>query len=487
VPASRARTFPSSPHRKTRSPAAVGALGRKEAGGRYYRGGTGIATVARPVGRPVFDADLRERDHRVACFRDLQPLRHGVFILHPELAGRAEPEGSHQREVAVAQPRPQVEHAVGRDNAVVAGGAHRAVERDDPGAPVVAGQTFGPAPTEEGIRRGRQTGTRPFSFNLGDVDSVDLTAGFGVQPQAPIVVDQIEVVFRRDEGRAMDQVTIRQLARPQEGAVVAVSGQQHVEPGFLASMVCDMTQGRKDPPSCCGRNGRHGGIEGASKPLGPVRGLDDAVGRDRVVVRPVLPMAPGIHALGLSLCDLGPGPEGILAELHVDLCGEAAGDPLGQLSLSQWLLCVLRRPEDRSSTGTQDAHDLLDRQARQVAGGICSLFCGSSVEQGEHQVNGVVRKQQRIQRLPFHQDSRAIESVGVKRLRCAGNRQVRRKPAWLCGLLVHGLVSNQFDTTQARDAKTRGEDRPRQYRTPRVRRDTAHRLSPQERRVVRSL
>ena len=146
------------------------------------------------------------------------------------------------------------------------------------------------------------------------------------------------------------------------------------------------------------------------------------VGRDRVVVRPVLPMAPGIHALGLSLGDLGPGPEGILAELDVDLIREAAGDPLGQLSLSQLPFCILRCPDNRSSAGTQDAHDLLDRQIRQLAGDICSLLCGSFAEYGKHEIDGVVRKQQRIQGLSFHQDARAIEAVGVEHLRGGGHQ-----------------------------------------------------------------
>ena len=103
---------------------------------------------------------------------------------------------------------------------------------------------------------------------------------------------------------AVDHEALVQRALPEDRAVVAVDADERVEPAVLVGLVGDVAEGPEH--AAAGGHGDlgHGHEHRLAEELRQVRQAGHAVGRLRVVVRPVVGVAPLVGPLGKRLDDL---------------------------------------------------------------------------------------------------------------------------------------------------------------------------------------
>ncbi len=97
----------------------------------------------------------------------------------------------------------------------------------------------------------------PVARKVGNLNPTFFLTGLRIQQQAVIAVDHVERILRRDKRRAMDQVVLRQLAFPQDRAVVSVPRDQPIKCSPLTLVMSDVAHGQKRSSASRRRDRRH--------------------------------------------------------------------------------------------------------------------------------------------------------------------------------------------------------------------------------------
>ncbi len=126
----------------------------------------------------------------------------------------------------------------------------------------------------------------------------------GVDQLARLIVAKVKHLWRGDDRVAVDHEALRQRPPPEHGAVEGVEGHQRVQQRLLALVPGDVAEGLEHAPAGGHGHLRRRTISRVGKELRHVRRADQAILRDRVVVRTVIGMAPVIRAFRGGLDEL---------------------------------------------------------------------------------------------------------------------------------------------------------------------------------------